>query len=139
MKRFLFIFLLICPLWLCTSCWKDDDEEKITGTQPEILIGKWERYGTGSFFFDSWKYYERYEIRKDGGLVIWRSYDKATQTYLEPDTTYHFSNWLYSEEKQLIYFNISSSKTRCDRRYSMRELTSDSVKIAGLEYYKIEE
>ena len=142
MKHLLFITLTLC-LFSFSSCgdgWKwfdfGDDEVKLTGTKPEILIGKWECYGTGSFIFTTWKYYERYEIRKDGGLIVRQSYDEATQTYLDP-TTYHFSNWLYSEEKELIYFNYT--KTRSDRARSLREITPDSIKIAGSIYYKIKE
>jgi len=140
MKRFVYIFLLTCPLWVCTSCWiRENDEEKITGTKPEILIGKWELYGSGSFFFDSWKFYQSFEFKKDGGFFVQRSFDYATQTYSEPDTTYRFSNWLYSEKKGVIYYNINESRTRYDRVQSLNGITMDSITIAGKTYYKIKE
>ena len=46
MKHSIYIFSLICSTWMCSSCgdgWFNDDDEKVTKTKPEILIGKWDR------------------------------------------------------------------------------------------------
>ena len=87
MKRLLFIFLLICPLW-AGSC---EDEDKLPGSKPKILLGKWER---SDIYYEptSWlgislpagHYRETYEFTPTGASLTKLVYITKDDEYLEP-------------------------------------------------------
>jgi hypothetical protein len=143
MKNLKFLqILLLVTLVACTSC---EDEDKLPGSKPDMLIGKWEcmdtfTSGFGWFggFTDGYRW-TTYEFQINGGSITERLYYIATNEYKEPSTTY-FENWSYSEENETIYFeNHRGSrweKFACD-------LTPDSIYIGCNDkdcvYYKIKE
>ena len=141
MKRFLFIFLLIAPLLACSSC---DDEDKLPGSKPEILLGKWENKDTftdglcwfGCFGTDGY-IWTTYEFRADGLSITERKYYFATDEYKEPIIN-HIKDWSYSEKEETLYL-VNSKGSRWT--YSLKIITSDSIQIRGKYsgYYRIQE
>ena len=149
MKHFLFIFILACPLWACSSCdgwgfgW-GDKEEKITGTKPEILLGKWENKDTfsdglcwfGCFHTDGY-IWTTYEFRLDGLSIIELKYYFETDEYKGPFID-NIKDWLYSEKEETLYL-VNSKGGRWT--YSLVIASSDSIQIRGQSgyYYRIKE
>jgi hypothetical protein len=118
-----------------------EDDDKLPGTKPEMLIGKWEGLRDGGLFFDSHTYLTRYEITETGGFVVERYYDPVEKVFLEPDTINYFANWSYyinEEGQSTIYFISYQGKKWGKHIYG---LTSDSILLGcnDCPYYKIKE
>ncbi|MDR2009269.1 MAG: hypothetical protein LBQ22_02155 [Bacteroidales bacterium] len=100
MKTYLFIFLLLSPLWVFSSC--QDDEDKLPGSKPEILLGKWRAEYEASFMFGQVRHLiETYEFTSGGGSIKTVEYFPDEDCY-EDDLTIHFTDWSYRENE--IYF-----------------------------------
>jgi hypothetical protein len=142
MKTLKFLqIMLLAALCSGSSCW-DEEDDKLPGTKPEILIGKWEGLHRGGLFFDSHTWLERYEFTENGGFMVEQYYDPVENFFLEPDTFSYFANWSYlkeeGEKKATIYFeNYRGSRWKL----SVYELTPDSVKLGCKDctYYRIKE
>jgi hypothetical protein len=132
-------FLQILFLFtLCSFSSCEEEKEKLPGTKPEMLIGKWEGLVIGGLFFDSHTYLTRYEFTETGGFVVEWYYDPAEKVFLDPDTFNYFTNWSYSEENEIIYFeNYRGSRWK---KFAYG-LTPDSIYIGCNDciYYKIKE
>jgi hypothetical protein len=126
------LVLMLCP---CGSC---EEEDKLPGTKPEMLIGKWEGLRSGGLFFDSHTYLERYEFTETGGFMVETYYDPVKKVFLEPDTSNYFANWSYSVMDEMIYFE---SYRGSRWKLSVCEITPDSVRLGCgyCMYYKIKE
>jgi hypothetical protein len=100
MKRHLFIFLIVCPLWLYSSC--QDDEDKLTGTKPAILLGKWRYEHDSYFFFTPVRHLiETYEFTSRGGTLEVIEYFPEEDKYKDVYTSY-YTDWSYDGSE--IYF-----------------------------------
>ena len=130
MKRFVFIFLLICPLWACTSC---DDEDKLPGSKPEMLLGTWERSYIAGFPLPLWNMVETYEFTKKGGEIIRLEYFPEEDRY-EVDYTRNFTDWSYQGET--IYFLRKKGSFTERWTLSVEELTDKSALLGGVLFYK---
>jgi hypothetical protein len=100
MKQLLFIFLSLSPLWVYSSC---EDEDKLPGSKPEILLGKWENVstvGVGLSWFGSYIYGHRktiYEFTENGASVTKLDSLSEDDKYKEAYMAY-FINWSYDGE-----------------------------------------
>ncbi|KAA6337085.1 hypothetical protein EZS27_014797 [termite gut metagenome] len=136
MKNLKFLqIVLVLALCSCGSC---EDEDKLPGTKPEMLIGKWESLQNGGLFFDAHTWLERYEFTETGGFMVKTYYDPIAKVFLDPDTLNYFANWSFSVENETIYFeNYRGS------RWTLfaKGLTSDSIFLGCNDciYYKIKE
>jgi hypothetical protein len=134
--KFLQVLLLFT---LCSSSSCEEEKEKLPGTKPEMLIGKWEGLRSGGLFFDSHTWFERYEFTETGGFMVKKYYDSIEKVFLKPDTSHYFANWSYSIDKEgepTIYFeNYRGSRWQL----SICKLTPDSVRLGCgyCTYYKI--
>ncbi len=139
MKHLLFIFCMLCPLWACSSC--DDNEDKLPGTKPEILLGKWEASYVLYWTATVRNVVETYEFTKSGGI------NTKVTTYIYPvdfkpvDTLVSsFNNWSYDgNELHFFYKKNSYSNTWSKAVY---DLTQDSLSLGSgpyncRVYYKI--
>ena len=129
MKRILFIVLLTCPLWACTSC---EEEIKLPGSKPEILLGKWE-YAYHSGFPYPGDYIKTYEFRKKGGLITGLKYVPEEDKY-EVYYTINITDWSY--EGKTIYFIEKRGNFTSQWELSIEELTEHSARLGGSMYYK---
>jgi hypothetical protein len=133
MKTLKFLqIMLLTALCSCSSC--IEEEDKLPGTKPEMLIGKWEGLHSGGLFFDSHTWLERYEFTKTGGFMVEQYYDPIEFFFLEPDTSNYFTNWSYSEEEGKIHFvNHYGSRWY---QYVL-QIAPDSIVLSRGTYYKI--
>jgi hypothetical protein len=98
MKQLLVIFLALSPLLTCSSC--QDDEDKLPGTKPEMLLGKWENLTNEGGFIDNY-IHETYEFTKTGGSIKQMKYFPDEDRYEDYHTSY-FTDWSYDGKE--IYF-----------------------------------
>ncbi|MDR2058159.1 MAG: hypothetical protein LBP83_07775 [Dysgonamonadaceae bacterium] len=124
--------MLLAALCSCSSC--IEEEEKLPGTKPEMLIGKWERLGSGGLFFDSHTYRERYEFTEIGGMITRQYYNFEEKKFESPKTLRHFQDWSYSEEEEKIHF-VNHYGTRW-YQYVL-QITPDSIVLGIGTYHKI--
>jgi hypothetical protein len=140
MKKLKFLQILLL-FFLCSGSSCEEREDKLPGTKPEMLIGKWEGLQSGGLFFEFHTYLRRYEFTKTGGFVVESYYDPIEKVFLEPDTFNYFANWSYSTDKEgeaIIYFLGYQGKRWGKNIYG---LTSDSILLGCKDciYYKIKE
>ncbi|KAA6337083.1 hypothetical protein EZS27_014795 [termite gut metagenome] len=129
--KFLQIVLLL-TLCSCSACEEEDD--KLPGTKPEILIGKWERLGSGGLFFDSHTYWERYEFTETGGMITRQYYNSEEQKFDIPKALGYFQDWSYSEAEEKIHFvNHQGSRWY---QYVL-QIAPDSIVLGIGTYHKI--
>jgi hypothetical protein len=129
MKQLLFIFLSLSPLWVYSSC---EDEDKLPGSKPEILLGKWENLSTisdgigwfGSFTAGYRK--EIYEFTEKSGSVIQLDSLIEDNKYKEHFIR-HFTDWSYDGDE--IYFIEKKGKNTNRWSKPVSELTSDYFKL----------
>jgi len=145
MKRFLFIFLLIYLLYSCSASFVDDESKLPPGTKPEMLFGKWQKYGDLYSFIAGLSpavgyYLETYEFTPEGGSITTLEYIIEEDKYREPCVT-TFSNWCY-DGKCVEFLDKKSKNTYSRWGKSVDELTSDYIKLGcgenDCKYYKIE-
>jgi hypothetical protein len=129
--KFLQVLLLFT---LCSSNSCEEEKEKLPGTKPEMLIGKWERLGSGGLFFDSHTYLERYEFTETGGVITRQYYDFEEKKFDSPKTLGGFQDWSYSEEEEKIHF-VNHHGTRW-YQYVL-QITPDSIVLGIGIYHKI--
>ena len=129
MKRILFIVLLTCPLWACTSC---EEEIKLPGSKPEILLGTWE-YAFHSGFPNQGDYVYTYEFFKKGGLYTESKYFPEEDQY-KIYYTRNITDWSY--EREMIYFMAKTGNYTARWELSIEELTEQSAQLGGIMYYK---
>jgi hypothetical protein len=127
MKRFVFIFLMLCPLWACSSC--QDDEDKLPGTKPEMLIGKWE--GLPQISLIDFRYYFKiYEFTKTGGTIqdmeYFPSKDRREERFAE-----YFTDWSYDGESTIYFLKKKGSQTSKWEKH-IYELTPSYIKLGGI-------
>ncbi|KAA6337081.1 hypothetical protein EZS27_014793 [termite gut metagenome] len=91
MKQLLFIFLALSPLLTCSSC--QDDEDKLPGTKPEVLLGKWGNLTNVGAFLDNY-IYETFEFTKTGGSIKQMKYFPEEDRYEDYHASY-FTDWSY--------------------------------------------
>ena len=129
MKRILFIVLLTCPLWAYTSC---EEEIKLPGSKPEILLGTWEGY-----FHNIWSHrrhiVETYEFTKTGGCKTQSEYFPEEDRY-EVFYTRNIADWSY--EGETLYFVEKKGNYTGRWELSIEELTEHSARLGGSMYYK---
>jgi hypothetical protein len=140
MKTYLLIFLMLSPLWACSSC--QDDEDKLPGTKPAILLGKWENLTTvqdgigwfGSFTAGYRK--EIYEFTKKGASLTYLDSlindDKYRESYVG-----HFADWSYDGE--YIHFLEKRGNYSSRTRKPIYELKENYFTLysESTYYYKI--
>jgi hypothetical protein len=119
MKQTLFIFLMICPLWACSSC--QDDEDKLPGSKPEILLGTWENLRDVGFILANY-IHETYEFTPSGGSIKQMKYFPDEDRYEDYHTSY-FTDWSYDGNR--IYFIYKKGGYTNPWSRSVKELTSD--------------
>jgi hypothetical protein len=141
MKTLKFLQILFLFTLCSSSSCEEEKEDKLPGTKPEMLIGKWEGLQWGSINMTMWCFMERYEFTETGGFTVKRKYDSKEKIFLEPDTVDYFTDWSYSKDNEgdpIIFFrNGKGSRWGT----SVYELSSDSI-ILGCHdciYYKIKE
>jgi hypothetical protein len=132
MKQLLFIFLMICPLWACSSC--QDDEDKLPGAKPDLLIGEWEHnYSINPVFTFETVYYSKiYEFTPTGGKIKEREYFPDEDRYGEPYIIY-FTDWSY-DGKELYFIEKKGQRIR---KWSqpVYELTPDFFRLGSSGLY----
>jgi predicted glycosyl hydrolase (DUF1957 family) len=135
--------MIICPLWLYSSC--EEEENKLPGTKPEMLLGKWEKTDTFSEGFSSlfgaWviigHQWITYEFTETGGSMTTLKYYIEEDKYEDPFII-DFTDWSY--EGETIYFEKKYRKDRVRHwNLSIREMTPDSIKLGSIydTYYKV--
>jgi hypothetical protein len=133
MKNLKFLQLLLL-FALCSGSSCIEEEDKLPGTKPEMLIGKWESLHSGGLFFDSHTYLERYEFTETGGMITRQYYNWEEKKFDTPKTLRHFQNWSYSEEEEKIHFvNHSGSRWY---QYAL-QITPDSIVLGIGTFHKI--
>jgi hypothetical protein len=138
MKTYLFIFLLLSPLWVFSSC--QDDEDKLPGSKLEILIGKWENVGNLYADFLGYlkigKRYTTYEFTNTGGSITQLDYIAEEDRYEEPYIRY-FTDWSY--EGETIHFLRKKGRSTEKWDIYIYNLTQDSIGLGSTDYiyYKI--
>ncbi len=133
MKHLLFIFCMLCPLWACSSC--DDDEDKLPGTKPEILLGKWETSYDLYWTATVRNVVETYEFTKSGGTNTYVTTYTYPVDYKPVDTlVLHFTNWSY-DGKDIHFFYKKNSYSESWIK-SIPNLTSDSILLGGRTFYR---
>jgi hypothetical protein len=136
MKSVLFIFFIICPLWVCSSC-DDDYKYELSGTKPEIFLGKWE--GLEETGFLEVKYYRSiYEFTKTSASITRMQYNPKEDKYAEPSIR-NFKNWSYIVDPvdgELLYFAEQDGRLTSKWARSVGELTPESVRFGGYKHYK---
>ncbi len=126
MKRFLLILCILCPLWACSSC--DDNDDKLPGSKPEILLGKWETSYDLYWTATVRNVVETYEFTKSGGAIT----QVTTYTYpvdYKPVDTFviAFSNWSY-DKKEIHFFHKKNSYSNTWSQ-PVYKLTPDSLSL----------
>jgi hypothetical protein len=126
------------PLWACSSC--QDDDDKLSGTKPEILIGKWEKVGGlhADFFgfLTIGKRWTTYEFTKTGGSITQLDYIAEENRYEDPYIRY-FTDWSY--EGETIHFLREKGRSIEKWDIYIYNLTQDSISLGSTDYiyYKI--
>ena len=139
MQRFLFIFLLIFPLWVCPSC-EEEDGKRPPGTKPEILFGKWQTCQDLYSFLVGPKiglYWKTYEFTSKGGSITTLEYITKEDEYREPSVIL-FTDWCYDGEC-IEFLRRESNGTYFRWGIYIEELTPSSIRLGGTRYYKINE
>jgi hypothetical protein len=133
MKRFLFLFLLICPIWGCSSC--EDEENRLPGTKPDILLGKWERNyaATPIFTFETIFCSETYEFTLTGGSLKEVRYFPIEDRYEDYPTSY-FTDWSY-DGKEIYFINERKNGHISNWSQPVYELTSDFFRLGSSGLY----
>jgi hypothetical protein len=136
MKTYLFLFLMISPLWACSSC--QDDEDKLPGTKPEILLGKWRgEYVVNSFLVPIRSIIETYEFTSGGGYIKKVNYYHGEDRY-EDYHTHYFTDWSY--DGHTLHFIYKKGGYRNPWSYDVSELTPDYFVLdtgVATTYYKV--
>jgi hypothetical protein len=138
MKSILFIFFIICPLWVCSSC-DDDYKYKLSGTKPEIFLGKWEAFIETGFILKTRSYRSIYEFTETNGSITEIDYNPITDKYGEPSIRY-LKNWSYIVDPvdgELLYFVEQDGRLTSKWAISVKELTPESVRFGGYKHYKV--
>jgi hypothetical protein len=133
--------MIICSLWLYSSC--EEEENKLPGTKPEMLFGKWENVDTlsdglpwfGSLGIAGYRW-RTYEFTEKGGSLTQLDYIIEEDRYKEPFIRV-FTNWSYNGET--IYFENIDGRNESHWGISIKEMTPDSIKLGSIynTYYKI--
>jgi hypothetical protein len=115
-----------------SSC---EDEDKLPGSKPEILLGKWENYRDIGWSYVSNYIHEIYEFTPKGGSIKQMKYIPEEDCYEDYYSDY-FTDWSYSENEKTIYFLRKKERRTTRWEISVEELVPDFVRLGGILYEK---
>jgi hypothetical protein len=138
MKTLKFLqIMLLAALCSGSSC---QEEEKLPGTKPEILLGKWRGEYEASFMAAPTRYLiKTYEFTSGGGSIKTVEYFPSEDRY-EDYHTHYFTDWSY--DGYSLHFIYKKGGYTNPWSYDVSELTPDYFILdTGIAktYYKIVE
>jgi hypothetical protein len=105
--------MLLAVLCSSSSC---EEEEKLPGTKPEILLGKWRGEYEASFMAAPTRYLiKTYEFTSGGGSIKTVEYFPNEDRY-EDDYTLYFTDWSYDGteihflQKRSLYNSLGQTR-----------------------------